>query len=258
MSSAYFLSMPILITNLGIEMIYILCSRLKAQNIPTDKSSKVINDVVISLFDKKFMNEMRKKQPIGAHKSIRQLFDKLAHSSIMRLNTTSMNKLFDLMMMSIKLQLFRIKFPEEILQITLNHLYTLNEILQGFDKNANTPSKIIIRENIESVQRMYTTFTPFEYMNLRQILLRYFQGKNVKVSLFIQEYLQSSTGVIFLPMIDMAPPSVELPGMISYFDDKGEMWKKDKFKLTLSNEFVISVFFLFYFILFHFPFFFIF
>jgi hypothetical protein len=64
MTSAYFLSMPILITNLGIEMIYILCSRLKAQNIPPDKSSKVINDVVISLFDKKFMNEMRKKQPV--------------------------------------------------------------------------------------------------------------------------------------------------------------------------------------------------
>ena len=64
MSSAYFLSMPILITNLGIEMIYILNSRLKAQNIPPEKSSKVINDVVISLFDKKFMSEMRKKQPV--------------------------------------------------------------------------------------------------------------------------------------------------------------------------------------------------
>ena len=65
MSSAYFLSMPILITNLGIEMIYILCSRLKAQTIPIEKSVKVINDVVVSLFDKKFMNEMRKKQPVN-------------------------------------------------------------------------------------------------------------------------------------------------------------------------------------------------
>lgn len=167
----------------------------------------------------------------------------------MRLNTSSMNKLFDLMMMSIKLQLNRIKFPEEILQITLNHLYTLNEILQGFDKNPNQASKIIVRENIESIQRVYTTFTPFEFVNLRQILLRFFQGKNVKVSLFIQESLQSSIGVIYLPMIDMAPPSVEQPGLISYYDDKGELWKKDKLKLTLSNEFVISVFiYFFYFI----------
>jgi hypothetical protein len=153
-----------------------------------------------------------------------------------------MNKLFDLMMMSIKLQLCRTKFPEEILQITLNHLYTLNEILNEFDKNPNTQTKLIIRENIESIQRVYTTFTPFEFVNLRQIFLRYFQGKNVKVSLFIQESLQSPAGIIFLPMIDMAPPSVELPGLINYFDDKGEKWKSDKFKLQLSTEFMISVY----------------
>ena len=65
MSSASNMSMPLLITNLGVEMIYVLCSRLKAQNIPTDKSSKVINDVVISLFDKKFMTEIRKKQQVN-------------------------------------------------------------------------------------------------------------------------------------------------------------------------------------------------
>ena len=64
MSVAYQMAMPILITNLGIEMIYVLCSRLKAQNIPSDKSAKVINDVIISLFDKKFMNEIRKKQNV--------------------------------------------------------------------------------------------------------------------------------------------------------------------------------------------------
>ena len=65
MSSASNMAMPLLITNLGVEMIYVLCSRLKAQNIPTDKSSKVINDVVISLFDKKFMTEIRKKQQVN-------------------------------------------------------------------------------------------------------------------------------------------------------------------------------------------------
>jgi hypothetical protein len=56
------MAMPILITNLGVEMIYVLCSRLKAQNIPSDKGAKVINEVVNSLFDKKFMSEIRKKQ----------------------------------------------------------------------------------------------------------------------------------------------------------------------------------------------------
>ena len=38
--------MPILILNLGGEMIYILDQRLRAQNIPPDKSVKVLQDVV--------------------------------------------------------------------------------------------------------------------------------------------------------------------------------------------------------------------
>jgi hypothetical protein len=64
MSVTYHMAMPILVYNLGIEMVYILCSRLKAQNITPDKSIKVIHDVVSSLLDKKFMNEIQKKQEV--------------------------------------------------------------------------------------------------------------------------------------------------------------------------------------------------
>ena len=58
------MAMPILIYNLGVEMVYVLCSRLKAQNIAPDKSIKVIHDVVSSLLDKKFINEIQKKQEV--------------------------------------------------------------------------------------------------------------------------------------------------------------------------------------------------
>jgi hypothetical protein len=34
--------------------------------------------------------------------STKQIFEKLAHSSIMKLNATSMQKLFDLMLMGVK------------------------------------------------------------------------------------------------------------------------------------------------------------
>ena len=45
MSEAYLMSMPVIINCLGGEMIYILCSRLKAQNITLDKSIRVIKDI---------------------------------------------------------------------------------------------------------------------------------------------------------------------------------------------------------------------
>ncbi len=59
------MTMPILMYNLGVEMVYVLCSRLKAQQIPQDKSSIVIHDVVAALFDRKFLNEIQKKQEVS-------------------------------------------------------------------------------------------------------------------------------------------------------------------------------------------------
>jgi hypothetical protein len=64
MSVAYQMAMPILVYNLGVEMVYVLCSRLKAQTIAPDKSIKVIHDVVTSLLDKKFIMEIQKKQEV--------------------------------------------------------------------------------------------------------------------------------------------------------------------------------------------------
>jgi len=58
------MTMPVMIYNLGVEMIYVLCSRLKAQQIEKEKGIKVIHDVVSALFEKKFMNEIRKKQEV--------------------------------------------------------------------------------------------------------------------------------------------------------------------------------------------------
>jgi hypothetical protein len=97
--------MPILILNLGGEMIYILDQRLRAQNIPPDKSVKVLQDVVAAMFTTDFVGELFKPQPLYSPKAARQIFDKLAHSSIMRLSTSSMNKLYDLMTMGFKYQL---------------------------------------------------------------------------------------------------------------------------------------------------------
>ncbi len=64
MSSAQQMTMPILLINLGVEMVYVLCSRLKAQQISEDKSVKVIHDVVLALFEPKFISEIRRKQDV--------------------------------------------------------------------------------------------------------------------------------------------------------------------------------------------------
>jgi Organic solute transport protein 1 len=81
------LATPLLIANLGCEMLFILEQRLKAQSIPGDKSQKVLHDVVKTMFDKTFVSEkLFIPQEMYSIQSTRKIFDRLAHSSIMRLS----------------------------------------------------------------------------------------------------------------------------------------------------------------------------
>ncbi len=76
----------------------------------------------------------------------------------MRLNSTSMGKLFDLMLMSVKLQIIRTKFPEELFQITMNHLNALVEILKTFDSKGNEDVIGIVNENISYMNKVRKYF----------------------------------------------------------------------------------------------------
>jgi hypothetical protein len=76
-----------------------------------------------------------------------------------------MSKLYDLMIMSFKYQLLRMKFPEEIYQITMNHLNELVKILERVDPVYNKDVLEIVRENIKYVEKV------FNYKNRIMVLL---------------------------------------------------------------------------------------
>merc|ERR1711971_1063063 len=118
-------AMPMLIINMGGEMVYILEQRLQAQNVPVDKAKRVLQDVIRTMYNPKFIAELFRSQEVYTVHSTRQIFDRLAHSSIMRLNESSMDKLFDLMTMGFKYQLLSCSYPQQLLQVTQNHLNEL-------------------------------------------------------------------------------------------------------------------------------------
>ena len=234
MSESYLMAMPIIIYNLGGEMIYILCSRLKAQKIAENKSSQVIHDVVANLFLEKFHQEILKHNIISKHQQVRKIFENLAHSSIMRLNATSMSKLFELMLMSFKLELVRSRYPEEIYQITLNHLESIKEIIIKEDASKNKENLKTVNDVITNFKNIYGKFSIYDYIILKSTLLRFLQGKNVKVSIFIQDKLQSQSNILFLPMNEIAPPLVGKPGEITIYDENGKS-SDDYFELKLTR-----------------------
>jgi hypothetical protein len=223
--------MPFLIANLGGEMVYILEQRLQAQNIPKEKSCKVLQDVTKSMFSSRFLSELIKPQEIYLPSATREIYDRLAHSSIMRLSESSMDKLYDLMTMGFKYQIVSCSHPRELIEITLNHLEAIKTAVEA------SPSALELAENAFSL--LYTLCSEIsssEFSQIRQSLAMFFQDKRIKVSLFLQDNIQNGDGSISLqpggPLYN--DETLEAPGTIRYFDENGSLSSSESFKSPLS------------------------
>ena len=93
------------------EMIYIIQQRLLSQNIDVDKSDKgqwlsviietllidsqylVLNDILNAVYNQGIVFDIFKNKHLLNIDLVKQIFQKLAHSSIMKLNEQSMGKI---------------------------------------------------------------------------------------------------------------------------------------------------------------------
>ena len=205
-------------------MVYILAQRLQAQNVPLDKSKRVLQDVIRTMYNPMFIAELFRPQDVYSMQSTRQIFDRLAHSSIMRLNESSMDKLFDLMTMGFKYQLLACSYPQELLHVTLNHLYQLRAKIEESEQVAE-----LVDDVIRLTNEKYAAMTPFDYAGLKQTLCRFFADKRVKVSLFLQDGMQKNDGTLTLHYAGPLPPGAQMPGQITYFDVSGASVGTDGF-----------------------------
>lgn len=205
-------------------MLYILDQRLRAQNIPDDKARKVMHDIIGTMFNRRFMEELFKPQDIYSRKAMRTVFDRLAHASIMRLNTASMDKLYDLMTMAVKYQVSLCMRPYDLLLITFNHM---DAILSHVRENSPT------RANVDFVVKLlvqtFSTLSSGELQLIRQNLLQFFQDMHIRVSIFLKEKVQSSNGRFILPAGGPVPYGTEIPGTVRYFNSDGKQNKTVEF-----------------------------
>lgn len=211
--------MPIIVLNMGGEMVYILHQRLQAQTVQDEKAKKVLQDVVRAMFSPLFIIELFKPQEMYSTASTKQIFEKLAHSSIMRLNKSSMEKLYDLMTMGFKYQMISCASPEQYLHVTLNHLESIKRILKSSSANGSTSGvDELVDVAIDRVVSVYSNMTKGEWYQLRLSIMRYLQGKKVKVSLFLQQGMQTMDGQLVLSTKGHMPYGAEVPGTVRYYD----------------------------------------
>lgn len=213
------------------EMVYILEQRLHAQNIPEKKSVRVLRDVVKTMYNPKFVRGLFVPQKPQTMKQTLEVFNNLAHSSIMRLNESSMGKLFDLMTMGVKYQLLQATDPCEYIQVTLNHLESLKLIV-----NDQAVGKLLDSAAANCVA-LYQDMSPGNLMLLHQTVSDYFQDRHVKVSIFLQEDVQNSNGSFKIMASGPVPPGAMLPGDAIYFTSRGQDRREGKMiHLPLSGR----------------------
>lgn len=207
-------TMPIIVINMGGEMVYILHQRLQAQTVQEDKSRKVLQDVVRAMYSPLFITELFKPQEMYSMASTKQIFEKLAHSSIMRLNKSSMEKLYDLMTMGFKHQVVTSSSPHQLIHVTLTHLEALKKLVKS------EKVEELIDVAISKTLDLYTSLTNGQFMMLKESLMRFLQGKKIKVSLFLQQGLQAVDGTLILDPTGKLPYGSEIPGVCRYYEGR--------------------------------------
>ncbi|EFO83709.1 hypothetical protein CRE_02882 [Caenorhabditis remanei] len=188
---------PALYLNLGVEMMYVLDQRLRVQKErieDREKSDKVVKEIMLGFLAKQTLDEVFKGHGTPTRAGLKMFFEKVAHCSIMRLNENSMDKLFDLMMMSYKFALMKMTMPEQIMTITVNHLRALLDLVP-LDKDIGTA----VEHAYTMAFTFYRPLGPMGWFMLRNSLLVFFQDTRVKVSTFIKDCKQLPNGrfVIF-------------------------------------------------------------
>lgn len=106
--------------------------------------------------------------------------------------------------------------PPSAAQITLNHIDAIKDMVRS------SPSAVQLVDS--ATDRLIQTFAAHDggqLAHIRQLLLRFFQDRRVKVSVFLQDGLQLPTGAIIVSPAGHCPLGSEPPGAIRYYDRAG-------------------------------------
>ena len=114
--------------------------------------------------------------------------------------------------MGFKKQVIACAAPQQLLHVTLTHLESVKAIVQDSVMAEN------IQGCIDRCISLYGNLSVGQWLLLRQSLLRFLQGKKIKVSLFLQQGLQTVEGSLVIDLGGKMPFGTEIPGKHRIFE----------------------------------------
>ena len=206
--------MPILIVNLGSEMLYVIRQRLIAQRVGKQKARRVMNEITSTMFATDFVDQLFVPTALYSMGDVLKIFHRLAHSSIMRIQEASMTKLFELMVVGVKYQILMARSEHDYLRICLCHL----DILRGY---VHKESEMLLDYIQEKLQHTYGMLSANKLRSLKEALYDFFAGKHVRISVLMKLQLQRPDGLMRIDLGKCCPPQIAPPGKLRVFDATG-------------------------------------
>lgn len=223
-----------LIVNLGCEMLYVIDQRLKAQEISVEKSTQgyfkklkktyiflnflyntVIRDITSVLLDPKFIERLingsqQRNAILLTVEDCKFMLHDIACCSLMRLDEYSMNKLWSLMTMLFKWQLFVSKYPQHLLDITFRHLEACGKIFPDANRT------ILIEHTKTVLLDFWDSVGDIEQMAIYRTCRSWLECFNNKVSLLIRlgfqgldaTFIHEDGGSFFKDFVEIAGDNI--------------------------------------------------
>ncbi|KAH8021637.1 hypothetical protein HPB51_016033 [Rhipicephalus microplus] len=180
-----------------------------------------MSDIVAAMFGGRLVDELFRPQPLYSARALRSLFEKLTHTSVMRLSPASMDKLYDLMCMVVKYQLWACSSPRDLLPLTLKHLEAAGPGGPA-SHAASAVQKHLEPLDLASLQRA------------RYSLLRFYQDLRVRVSVLLRSGAQRPNGQ--LAVFATPPAGGPRPGTIKEWAPGGFLLSERSFVVGDNGE----------------------
>ena len=190
------------------------------------KSERVLEEVTRALFHADFVAELFSPQRCYNGASTRAIFEKLAHSSIMKLSKPSMDKLYDLMLMAFKYQVVSCAGPDQLYAVTVRHIKRILALVGSSTSSASTavspnPAEAAATHALHELQRVHGELPLGEWQLLRGEVLSFLQESRVKLSVLLSAGVQSPNGTLAKPTTGRLPRGAEPPGTVRTFSETG-------------------------------------
>jgi len=107
---------------------------------------------------------------------------------------------------------------EEIHHVTIKHMSTMRQMVGEVSEAAELVGMVTTKLNM-----LVSKYSAYDFLVMKQQLMKFFDERNIKVSLFIQDGTQGLDGTVYLDFCGVGPYLSERPGTVLKFDpESGE------------------------------------